>query len=185
MLVTQLCLTLCDHMNCSPRGSSVHDTFQARILGWHSLLQGIFPTQGLNLCLLCLPALAGGFFTTKATWEAQNTNYQGLKITVCMRSWDQFRTTRYKKIPTPPKRQLPLLKSSEQKQGVRSKSRVLYMPPALNTTGCCCWCCCSGPSPGRIPTFTPFKEQACPPTVRSQQGKLLLVLTPSCGLRSP
>ena len=35
----------------------------------HDLLQGIFLTQGLNLCLLCLPALVGGF-TTSATWEA-------------------------------------------------------------------------------------------------------------------
>ena len=34
------------------------------------LLQGIFLTQELNLCLLCLPSLAGGFFNTGATWEA-------------------------------------------------------------------------------------------------------------------
>ena len=39
-------------------------------VGCHALLQGIFPIQGLNLCLLYLPALAGGFFTTRATWEA-------------------------------------------------------------------------------------------------------------------
>ena len=30
-------------------------------MGCHSLLQGIFPTQGSNLRLLCLLALAGGF----------------------------------------------------------------------------------------------------------------------------
>ena len=30
--------------------------------------------------------------------------------------------------------QLPILKSWEQKQGVGSKSRVLHIPPALNTT---------------------------------------------------
>ena len=35
--------------------------------GWHVLLQGIFPTQGSNLC----PALVGRFFATSATWEAQ------------------------------------------------------------------------------------------------------------------
>ena len=29
--------------------------------------RGIFLTQGLNLCLLHLPALAGGFFTTGTT----------------------------------------------------------------------------------------------------------------------
>ena len=32
--VTQLCLTLCDPMDCSLPGSSVHGIFQARILEW-------------------------------------------------------------------------------------------------------------------------------------------------------
>ena len=50
----QWCLTLCNPMSCSPPGSSVHGIFQARILDWicHFLLQGIFPTQGLNSRLL-------------------------------------------------------------------------------------------------------------------------------------
>ena len=50
----QLCLTLCDPVDCSQSGSSVHGTLQARILEWgrHSLRQGLFLTQGLNLCLL-------------------------------------------------------------------------------------------------------------------------------------
>ena len=39
---------LCNTMHCSPPCSSVHGIFQARILGCHSLLQGIFLTQGLN-----------------------------------------------------------------------------------------------------------------------------------------
>ena len=42
-------------MDCSPSGSSVHGISQARILeqvGCHSLLQGIFLTQGLNPGLL-------------------------------------------------------------------------------------------------------------------------------------
>ena len=34
MLVIQLCLTLCDHMDCSPPGSSVLGILQARILEW-------------------------------------------------------------------------------------------------------------------------------------------------------
>ena len=52
--VTQLCLTLCDPMDCSPPASSVHGILQARILEWdcHFLLQGIFPTQELNPGLL-------------------------------------------------------------------------------------------------------------------------------------
>ena len=32
--VTQLCLTLCDPMDCSLLGSSVHGILQARILEW-------------------------------------------------------------------------------------------------------------------------------------------------------
>ena len=52
----QSCLTLCNAMDCSLPGSSVHGILQARILEWvyHALLQGIFPTQGPNLRLLCL-----------------------------------------------------------------------------------------------------------------------------------
>ena len=34
MLVTQLCPTLCNPMNCSPPASFVHGIFQARILEW-------------------------------------------------------------------------------------------------------------------------------------------------------
>ena len=32
--VAQLCLTLCDPMDCSPPGSPVHGVLQARILEW-------------------------------------------------------------------------------------------------------------------------------------------------------
>ena len=34
MLVTQLCLTLCDPIDCRPQASSVHGICQARILEW-------------------------------------------------------------------------------------------------------------------------------------------------------
>ena len=49
-LVTQLCLTLYDSTNCSPPGSSVHGSSLGKNTGvaCHALLQGIFPTQGLN-----------------------------------------------------------------------------------------------------------------------------------------
>ena len=42
--------TLCDPVDCSPPGSSVHGIFQARNtgVGCHSLLQAIFPTHGSN-----------------------------------------------------------------------------------------------------------------------------------------
>ena len=37
---------------------------------FNQALQAIFPTQGLNPHLWSLTALASGFFTTSATWEA-------------------------------------------------------------------------------------------------------------------
>ena len=53
-LVDQLCLTLCDAMDCSPPGSSAHVASPGKNtrVGCHALLQGIFPTQGWNPGLL-------------------------------------------------------------------------------------------------------------------------------------
>ena len=34
VLATQSCLTLCDPMDCSPPGSSVHGILKARVLEW-------------------------------------------------------------------------------------------------------------------------------------------------------
>ena len=49
-LIAQLCLTLCDPMNYSPPGSPVHGDSPGKNtrVDCHALLQGIFPTQGLN-----------------------------------------------------------------------------------------------------------------------------------------
>ena len=93
--VTQLYPTLCDPVDCSPPGSSIHGILQARILEWVAisfskthglyiyspwnssgqntgagslaLLQGIFPIQRSNQ-IFCI---AGRFFTSWATREAQ------------------------------------------------------------------------------------------------------------------
>ena len=46
------CLTLCDPVHHSPPGSSPWDSLGKNTrVGCHALLQGIFPTQGLNPCL--------------------------------------------------------------------------------------------------------------------------------------
>ena len=54
--------TLCDPLGCSPPGSSVHGESPGKNteVGCHALLQGIFPIQGLNLGLLCLPCWQPG-----------------------------------------------------------------------------------------------------------------------------
>ena len=58
----QSCMTLCDPMNCSPPGSSVHGIYPARILEWVAMpsSKGYFQTQGSNPCLLCLLVLQAG-----------------------------------------------------------------------------------------------------------------------------
>ena len=55
-LVAKSCLTLFDCMDCSPSGSSVHGI---------SFFQGIFLTQGSNLCLL--------HWQAGVAWEALST----------------------------------------------------------------------------------------------------------------
>ena len=52
--VLQSCLTVCNPMNCSLAGSSVHEIFPSKNTGvdCHLLLRSIFPTQRLNPCLL-------------------------------------------------------------------------------------------------------------------------------------
>ena len=64
LLVSQSCRTLCNSIDYSPPGSSVHGISQARILS-HFLFQEIFPTQGLNPRLL----LGRQILYHWATWE--------------------------------------------------------------------------------------------------------------------
>ena len=68
----QLCLTLCDAMDCSPSGSSVHGILQARILQWFAVPSSRGSSLPSNqTCISVSPALAGEFFIISATWEAQ------------------------------------------------------------------------------------------------------------------
>ena len=52
--VTQLCLTLCNPLDCSLPGSSVHGDSPGKNIrvGCHALLQATSPTQGSNTGLL-------------------------------------------------------------------------------------------------------------------------------------
>ena len=64
----QSCLTLCDSMDCSPPGSSVHGIFQARILEWVAtpFSQGSsWPRDWTHVS--CVSCIAGRFFTHWAT----------------------------------------------------------------------------------------------------------------------
>ena len=47
--VAQSCPTLSDPMDCSPRGSSLHGVFQARVLEWGAIVLLCFLFLGLGL----------------------------------------------------------------------------------------------------------------------------------------
>ena len=76
----QLCPTLCNTMDCSLPGSSLHGSLQARILEWvnmpsrrSSQPKDLTCDLGIKPESLTLSVLSGGFFTTNATWEASFT----------------------------------------------------------------------------------------------------------------
>ena len=67
----QSCLTLCEPMDCSPPGSSVLGTLQARILEWVAMPSSrgsSWPRDRTHVS--CISCTAGRFFTPWATWEA-------------------------------------------------------------------------------------------------------------------
>ena len=69
--VTSIVSTLSDPMDCSPPGFCLWG-FQARILEWFAMpSSGDLPDPGIKHTSLKPPALASGFFTISATWEAQ------------------------------------------------------------------------------------------------------------------
>ena len=63
-LVLYLYLTLCNSMDCSPPGSSIHRVFQASILEWVSIFpfkRSSWPSNWTSIS--CVSCIAGGFFT--------------------------------------------------------------------------------------------------------------------------
>ena len=70
-LVSKLCPTLCDPMDCRPPGSSVHGISQARI-NWSGLpfpSPGDLPNPGIKPVS---PALASVFFTAQPPGKPAN-----------------------------------------------------------------------------------------------------------------
>ena len=68
----QSCLTLCNPMDYRLPGSTVHGIFQARISRLPFPSPGDLPDPGIKPTSSKSPALAGGFFTTSTTLEAQD-----------------------------------------------------------------------------------------------------------------
>ena len=78
VLATQSCSTLCDPMDCSPPGFSVHGILQARILQWiaFSFSRGSSPPSNHTP----VSSTADKFFTIWATREATPFNWRDSQV---------------------------------------------------------------------------------------------------------
>ena len=85
----QWCPTLCDPMDCSPPGSSVHGIFQARILEWVGISSSrvsFWPRDQTHVS--CFSCTAGGLFTTEPLgkpYKRHEENRSSEKLTT--KSW--------------------------------------------------------------------------------------------------
>ena len=80
----QSCPTLCNTMDCSLPGSSVHGIFQASVLEWVAISSSRLSSQPRNQT--SVSCMTGRFFTIWTTWEALEkvkAPKSGLQIQVC------------------------------------------------------------------------------------------------------
>ena len=78
LLSSNMCMLSCSvmsnslwPMDCSPPGSSVHGTFQARILGWVAISSpGDLPDPGVKRASPVSPSLSGTLITTELSGES-------------------------------------------------------------------------------------------------------------------
>ena len=66
----QSCPTLCDPINCSPPGSSLHEILQAGTLEWVAMPPGDLPDPWIEPVSLTSPCVGRWFLYTSTTWEA-------------------------------------------------------------------------------------------------------------------
>ena len=81
-----LVVSLCDPMDYSLLGSSVHGILQARILEWVAISSpGDLPDPGIKPMSFMSPELASGFFTTSANWESNSRLETANSKKACMK----------------------------------------------------------------------------------------------------
>ena len=84
--VAQSCPTLCDPMNCSLPGSSIHGVFQARVLEWVAISSSRGSSQPRDWTRVS--RIAGRHFTIWATteapslWKILNKYFRLMKIVI-------------------------------------------------------------------------------------------------------
>ena len=85
--VPQSCPTLCDPMDCSLPGSSVHGIFQARVLEWGAIFRYILVTKGFpqssvgkeSACNAGDPGLIPGLGRSAGEGKGYPLQYSGLE----------------------------------------------------------------------------------------------------------
>ena len=72
----QSCPTLCDHLDCSLTGSSVHAIFQAIILEWVVVSSSRRSSPSRNRTHIpCISCITGRFFTTEPSQKSHKSPY--------------------------------------------------------------------------------------------------------------
>ena len=71
VLVTHLFPALCDLMNCSSQGSSVHEILQARILEWVAISFSLFYIYKMYTYMLYIYT---HIYKTKSVWYTPDIN---------------------------------------------------------------------------------------------------------------
>ena len=71
--------TLCDPLNCSPPGSSVHEIFHARILEWVAISSSReFSLSRDQICISCISCIGRQILYHSTTWEDQRAGKESL-----------------------------------------------------------------------------------------------------------
>ena len=98
VLVAQLCPSVCDPMDCSPPGSSVHGTLQAAILEWVAIpfSRGSFQPRDWTW-VFCTTDI---FFTIWATREAHRSEIKSSVKRTCSVSESYYRAQEGPMLPS-------------------------------------------------------------------------------------
>ena len=87
--VAKLCLILCDPMDCSPPGSSVHGIFQARTLEWVAISSSRGSSQPKDETHVSWSSCIGRQTLYHwATWEAQSKEWAYAIVGAARRVWN-------------------------------------------------------------------------------------------------
>ena len=84
-VLAQSCLILCDPMECSPPGSSVHEILPARILQWSAMPSSKGSSKPRGQICISYDSCNGRLFTTSSTqiYYLDNSDYSFKSNVLC------------------------------------------------------------------------------------------------------